>query len=67
MESSPHGKVRLMTSTEPDLLQERLNTFLSELEVSAAVVSIQYSSSTHGTGVLYSAFVYYKLLDTTEW
>ena len=36
MESSPHGKVRLMTSTEPDLLQERLNIFLGELEVSAA-------------------------------
>jgi len=67
METHPHGKVRLLTSTEADLLQERLNTFLDALEPGAAVVSIQYSSQMHGTGVLHSALVYYKLLDTSEW
>jgi|GEM_PF-1613479 len=67
MDANPHGKVRLLTSTEPDLLQERLNTFLEGLDPGAAVVSIQYSSQMHGTGVLHSAFVYYKLLDTAEW
>ncbi|MFN8510207.1 MAG: hypothetical protein U0Z75_06555 [Deinococcaceae bacterium] len=67
MSNSPHGQTRLMTSTEPDLLQERLNTFLSELPETAAVIHIQMGMASHGNHIHYSALVYYKLLDVAEW
>jgi predicted nuclease of restriction endonuclease-like (RecB) superfamily len=66
-ESNPHGKTRILSSTETELLQDRLNTFLLELPENTAIVDLKYGMQAHGNSMIYSVLVHYKFLDTAEW
>ncbi|MBB6097012.1 N-acyl-L-homoserine lactone synthetase [Deinobacterium chartae] len=67
MSSAPHGQVRLLNSTDPELLQQRVNDFLEQLPENAAVITLTHAVAPAGAHTVYSVVIHYKLLDTSDW
>ncbi len=51
---------RLVTGTDPDLFQERLNNVVEGLSDDAIIVEVLFSSAHTGRNVEFSALIYYK-------
>ncbi len=51
---------RLVTGTDPELFEERLNHAVSELPEDAIIVDILFSTAHSGRVAEYSALIYYK-------
>jgi len=57
-------RFRLVTGTDPDLFQERLNQAVSDLPEDAIIVDILFSTAHSGRVTEYSALIYYKEVET---
>ena len=51
---------RLITGTDPDLFQERLNQTVADLPDDALIVDVLFSTAHSGRVTEYSALLYYK-------
>lgn len=51
---------RLVTGTDPELFQDRLNAAVAELPDEAIIVDVLFSTSHSGRVAEYSALIYYK-------
>ncbi|WP_456411038.1 hypothetical protein [Oceanithermus sp.] len=51
---------RLVTGTDPELFEERLNHAVSELPEDVIIVDILFSTAHSGRVAEYSALIYYK-------
>jgi len=64
-ENMKEVRFRLVTGTDPDLFEERLNHAVSELPEDAIIVDILFSTAHSGRVAEYSALIYYK--DVEPW
>ncbi len=53
-------RFRLVTGTDPELFQERLNAVVAELPEDALIVDVLFSTAHSGRVTEYSALIYYK-------
>ncbi len=51
---------RLVTGTDPDLFQERLNRAVADLPDDTIIVDVLFSTAHSGRVAEYSALIYYK-------
>lgn len=58
-------RVKLISATDPDMFQERLQRFLEAMPEEAMLVDIKFSTSSHGDNVAFSALVQFKSVE--EW
>jgi hypothetical protein len=57
-ETGGHGQIRLLTSTDAELLESRINAFLAGLPPNAAVIDIKIAAE----GTMLVALIHYKEL-----
>jgi hypothetical protein len=58
-------RVKLISATDPDMFQERLQRFLEAMPQEAILVDIKFSTSSQGNSLAFSALVQYKSVE--EW
>jgi len=51
---------RLITGTDPDLFQERLNQAIADLPEETIIVDVLFSTAYTGRSAEYTALLYYK-------
>ena len=51
---------RLVTGTDPELFQDRLNAVVADLPDNAIIVDVLFSTAHSGRVAEYSALIYYK-------
>lgn len=57
--------LKLISASDPDVFQERLNRFVEGLPEEALLLDIKFSTATTGSQTTYSALVQYKAVE--EW
>jgi hypothetical protein len=57
--------LKLISASDPDVFQERLNRFVEGLPEEALLLDIKFSTATAGSQTTYSALVQYKAVE--EW
>ena len=56
-------RFRLVTGTDPDLFEERVNRAVAELPKEAVLVDVKFSAAGDGGRALLSALIIYKLVE----
>ncbi len=56
-------RFRLVTGTDPDLFEERINRAVAELPKEAVLVDVKFSAAGEGNRTLLAALVIYKLVE----
>ncbi|AWR87945.1 hypothetical protein [Meiothermus taiwanensis] len=56
---------KLISATDPDIFQERLNRFVESLPLEALLIDVKFSTSQSGSQTTYAALVQYKSVE--EW
>ncbi len=55
-------RFRVVTGTDPDLFEERLNRLLEALPEGALLLDVKFSTTAERGSVVFSALVYYKIV-----
>jgi hypothetical protein len=58
-------RVKLISATDPDMFQERMERFLEAMPAEAVLVDIKFATSALGSSLAFSALVQYKSVE--EW
>jgi len=53
----------MVTGSDPELFQDRLNRAVADLPREAVVVDVKFAAACEGDRVVYAALVYYKLVE----
>lgn len=64
--TSIHGDIRILSSSEPGLLQDRINDFLGTLAENIQIIDMKYSTAQQGNHTNYSVLLHYKAIEV-EW
>ncbi|WP_041658101.1 hypothetical protein [Marinithermus hydrothermalis] len=56
-------RFKLVTGSDPELFEERLNRFVESLPEDAIVVDVKLTATQAGEGVTYAALVQYKRVE----
>jgi len=56
-------RFRLVTGTDPDLFQERLNRAVEELPEGAVLVDVKFAAAGEGGRTVFAALLYYKKVE----
>lgn len=56
---------KLVSATDPDIFQERLNRFVQSLPLETLLIDVKFSTSQNGSQTTYAALVQYKSVE--EW
>ncbi len=56
-------RFRVVTGTDPDLFEERVNRVVAELPEEAVLVDVKFSAAGEGSRTLLAALVIYKLVE----
>ncbi len=56
-------RFRLVTATDPELFQERLNRAVAELPEGTVLVDVKFAVGGEGTRAVYAALLYYKKVE----
>ncbi len=56
-------RFRLVTASDPDLFQERINRAVAELPKDAVLVDVKFSAAGEGSRVLLAALIVYKQVE----
>ncbi len=59
-------KLKLITATDVDLFEERLNKFLQSLKKDEIIVDIKYANTAMGSSIEYSALIHYQLTESWQ-
>ena len=59
-------RFRVVTGTDPDFFEERVNRAVSELPKEAVLVDVKFSAAGEGSRVLLAALIVYKLVKPWE-
>lgn len=57
--------LKLISASDPDVFQERMNRFIEGLPDEALIVDIKFSTAPNGSQTQYSALIQYKAVE--EW
>ncbi len=56
-------RFRVVTGTDPELFEERINRVVAELPDEAVLVDVKFSATGEGSRALLAALVIYKLVE----
>ena len=59
-------RFRLVTASDPDLFQERINRVVEDLPKDAVLVDVKFSTAGEGSRTLFSALIVYKQVEPWE-
>lgn len=57
--------LKLISASDPDVFQERINRFIDGLPGESLIVDIKFSTAPSGNQIQYSALIQYKAVE--EW
>ena len=57
-------KLKLITASDIDLFEERLNKFLQGLKKDEIIVDIKYATAALGNSIEHSALIHYQLTES---
>ncbi len=59
-------RFRLVTGSDPELFQERLNRAVAELPEGAVLVDVKFAVAGEGSRAVYAALLYFKKVERWE-